>query len=73
MRIVLFVIQKYLQRKQKLYYCENNPLYGTPKVESGAEDQFTDLLTEMLLYTRFCNCLLDCDYVLHIVNFAILY
>jgi hypothetical protein len=27
----------------------------------------------MLPYTRFCNCLLDYDYVLHIVNFAILY
>jgi hypothetical protein len=27
----------------------------------------------MLPYTRFCNCLLGCDYVLHIVNFAILY
>ena len=24
-------------------------------------------------YTRICNCLLDCDYVLHIVTFAILY
>jgi hypothetical protein len=27
----------------------------------------------MLLYTRYCNCFLDYDYVLHIVNFAILY
>jgi hypothetical protein len=27
----------------------------------------------VLLYTRFCNCLLDYDWVLHIVNFAILY
>jgi hypothetical protein len=27
----------------------------------------------MLPYTRFCNCLLDYDYVLHIVNLAILY
>jgi hypothetical protein len=26
-----------------------------------------------LPYTRFCNCLLDYDFVLHIVNFAILY
>jgi hypothetical protein len=26
-----------------------------------------------LPYTRFCNCLLDYDCVLHIVNFAILY
>jgi hypothetical protein len=26
----------------------------------------------MLPYTRFCNCLLDYGYVLHIVNFAIL-
>jgi hypothetical protein len=26
-----------------------------------------------LPYTRFCNCLLDYDYDLHIVNFAILY
>jgi hypothetical protein len=25
----------------------------------------------VLAYTRFCNCLLDYDYVLHIVNFAI--
>ena len=24
-------------------------------------------------YTRFCNCRLDYDYVLHIVNFVILY
>jgi hypothetical protein len=24
-------------------------------------------------YTQFCNCLLDYDYVLHIVNFTILY
>jgi hypothetical protein len=27
----------------------------------------------VLPYTRFCNCLLDYDYVLYIVNFAILY
>jgi hypothetical protein len=27
----------------------------------------------LLPYTRFCNCLLDYDCVLHIVNFAILY
>jgi hypothetical protein len=27
----------------------------------------------VLPYTRFCNCLLDYSYVLHIVNFAILY
>jgi hypothetical protein len=27
----------------------------------------------VLPYTRFCNCLLDYGYVLHIVNFAILY
>jgi hypothetical protein len=27
----------------------------------------------VLLYTRFCNCLFDCGYVLHIVNLAILY
>jgi hypothetical protein len=27
----------------------------------------------MLSYNRFCNCLLDYGYVLHIVNFAILY
>jgi hypothetical protein len=27
----------------------------------------------VLPYTRFCNCLLDYDFVLHIVNFAILY
>jgi ribosomal protein L37AE/L43A len=27
----------------------------------------------VLPYTRFCNCLLDYDCVLHIVNFAILY
>jgi hypothetical protein len=27
----------------------------------------------VLLYTRFCNCLLNYDYILHIVNFAILY
>jgi hypothetical protein len=27
----------------------------------------------VLPYTPFCNCLLDYDYVLHIVNFAILY
>jgi hypothetical protein len=27
----------------------------------------------VLPYTRFWNCLLDYDYVLHIVNFAILY
>jgi hypothetical protein len=27
----------------------------------------------VLPYTQFCNCLLDYDYVLHIVNFAILY
>jgi hypothetical protein len=27
----------------------------------------------VLLYTRFCNCLLDYACVLHIVNFAILY
>jgi hypothetical protein len=26
-----------------------------------------------ILYTWFCNCLLDYDYLLHIVNFAILY
>jgi hypothetical protein len=27
----------------------------------------------VLPYTRFCNCLLDYDFVLHIVNFAISY
>jgi hypothetical protein len=31
------------------------------------------LSESVLLYTRFCNCLLDYDYVLHIVNFATLY
>jgi hypothetical protein len=27
----------------------------------------------MMPHTRFCNCLLDYDYILNIVNFAILY
>jgi hypothetical protein len=31
------------------------------------------IIRSVLPYARFCNCLLDYDYVLHIVNFAILY
>jgi hypothetical protein len=45
-------------------------------IHTSAEDIYSSMApdpTFMLPYTRFCICLLDYDYVLHIVNFAILY
>ena len=40
---------------------------------STAEYRLCICRRSVLPYTRICNCLLDYDYVLHIVNFAILY
>jgi hypothetical protein len=34
--------------------------------------QLSHLSVVRVAYIRFCNCFLDYDYVLHIVNFAIL-
>jgi hypothetical protein len=39
----------------------------------GTWSYFCICRRSVLPYTRFCNCLLDYDYVIHIVNFAILY
>jgi hypothetical protein len=46
-------------------------MYTRPGV--GVQSQRLDCELIIMRLTRFCNCLLDYDYVLHIVNFAILY
>jgi hypothetical protein len=49
------------------------PVSGGCLLLRGTWSYFCICRRSVLPYTRFCNCLLDYDYVLHNVNFTILY